>query len=241
MIRLCGVDLVRYSTVPRDFDELSRAVFGSVKQYTMTSPERVHALIEAVKYVVAKRIEGALIECGVWRGGSAMAIALTLQELGNTQRELYLYDTFSGMSSPSDVDVSLGGKRAQEVFSETKISEETSNWSRCSLEEARDNVFGTGYPKEKVHFVKGKVEDTIPRTIPEKIALLRLDTDWYESTKHELTHLFPRLSPYGVIIIDDYGHWQGARKAVDEYISENDLHILLNRIDYTGRVGIKTP
>ena len=68
---------------------------------------------------------------------------------------------------------------------------------------------------------------------------MRLDTDWYESTKHELTHLFPLLSSGGVIIIDDYGHWQGAKKAVDEYFEENNIKILLNRIDYTGRVGIK--
>jgi O-methyltransferase len=85
------------------------------------------------------------------------------------------------------------------------------------------------------------VEDTIPNNIPEKIAILRLDTDWYESTRHELVHLFPRLSPYGVLIIDDYGCWQGAKKAVDEYISENNLRIFLSRIDSTGRIAIKLP
>jgi O-methyltransferase len=87
--------------------------------------------------------------------------------------------------------------------------------------------------------VKGKVEDTVPKNAPEKIALLRLDTDWYESTRHELVHLFPRLVPGGVLIIDDYGHWQGARKAVDEYIAGNQVKILLNRVDYTGRIGVK--
>jgi hypothetical protein len=90
-----------------------------------------------------------------------------------------------------------------------------------------------------VRLVKGKVEDTVPKNAPEKIALLRLDTDWYESTRHELVHLFPRLLPGGVLIIDDYGHWQGARKAVDEYIAGNQVKILLNRVDYTGRIGVK--
>jgi len=75
--------------------------------------------------------------------------------------------------------------------------------------------------------------------MPGKIALLRLDTDWYESTAHELKHLYPLLVPGGVIIIDDYGHWEGARKAVDEYITAEKLPLLLNRIDYTGRIGIK--
>jgi hypothetical protein len=99
---------------------------------------------------------------------------------------------------------------------------------------------GTGYPPEKVHFVKGMVEDTIPEQSPDGIALLRLDTDWYQSTKLELLHLYPRLANQGVLIIDDYGHWQGARRAVDEFISELRDPILLHRIDYTGRIAIKT-
>jgi hypothetical protein len=97
----------------------------------------------------------------------------------------------------------------------------------------------TNYPQDKLNYVVGKVEDTIPETLPRKIALLRLDTDWYESTLHELNHLYPLLTEGGVLIIDDYGHWQGAKKAVDEYIEKNKLKILLNRIDYTGRIAIK--
>lgn len=108
------------------------------------------------------------------------------------------------------------------------------------LDETKQNVFSAGYPKDKIHFIKGKVEDTIPENMPKQIALLRLDTDWYESTKHELTHLFLLLQPNGVLIIDDYGHWKGARKAVDEYIPDKNIRILLNRIDYTGRIAIKT-
>jgi hypothetical protein len=89
-------------------------------------------------------------------------------------------------------------------------------------------------------FIKGKVEETIPEQAPAQIALLRLDTDWYESTYHELVHLYPRLSPGGILIIDDYGHWAGARKAVDEYFAEHRLNLFLHRIDYTGRICIKT-
>jgi len=89
-----------------------------------------------------------------------------------------------------------------------------------------------------MHFIKGRVEETIPNAAPEQIALLRLDTDWYESTRHELIHLFPRLTHGGVLIIDDYGYWQGARKAVDEYIEENKLSILLARIDSTARMAV---
>ena len=93
--------------------------------------------------------------------------------------------------------------------------------------------------RKRIHFIRGRVEDTIPAQAPARIALLRLDTDFYESTKHELIHLFPRLVPNGVLILDDYGHWQGARKAVDEYFEDNPCRILLNRIDFAARIGIK--
>ena len=87
--------------------------------------------------------------------------------------------------------------------------------------------------------VKGKVEDTLPGHAPDHIAVLRLDTDWYASTKHEMEHLYPRLARGGVLIIDDYGHWAGSRQAVDEYLAEHGIHLLLNRTDYTGRMALK--
>ena len=154
-------------------------------------------------------------------------------------RDIYVYDTFEGMSAPGDVDVSFHGEHAHDTFVSRKLSDNTSDWCFSSLEEVKQNVFSTGYTKDKIHFIKGKVEDTLPEHIPGKIALLRLDTDWYESTKHELIHLFPRLETHGVLIVDDYGHWEGAKRAVDEYICNNKIRILLNRIDYTGRIAIK--
>ena len=99
----------------------------------------------------------------------------------------------------------------------------------------------TNYDPKCMHFVQGKVEDTIPEQAPQSIALLRLDTDWYESTRHELEHLFPRLSPGGILIIDDYGDWQGARKATDEFVAKHAPGFFLSRIDDTGRLAIKTP
>lgn len=229
------------TTYPKDFNGQNTNICDAVQHYTMTSPERVNALIEAVRYIVANKIDGSFVECGVWKGGSTMAMALALKELGNDSRDIYLYDTFSGMTEPADFDVSIHGAKAREQFFETKISENASDWCLSPIEEVKENVFNTGYPVEKFHFIEGKVEDTIPKHLPGDIALLRLDTDWYSSTKHEMTHLFPLLKPYGVIIIDDYGHWEGARKAVDEYIIENNLCILLNRIDNTGRIAVKMP
>ncbi len=226
--------------IPPDFDELTVRVFEAVKDFTMTSPKRVSALVQAVRFVVENKIEGAIVECGVWRGGSTMAVALTLKALGDEAREIYLHDTFAGMSASTDEDIDIGGASAQPKFDKRKTSEDSSNYCLSPLDETRENVFSTGYPNDKFHFVEGKVEDTIPATIPSgRIALLRLDTDWYESTKHELDHLFPLPAGEGPIIIDDYGHWQGAKKTVDKYFAENNLRIFLSRIDYTGRIGIK--
>ena len=168
-----------------------------------------------------------------------MAVAEALKYSNNTKRNLYLYDTFEGMPPPTEDDKTFDGKAAAELLESNTAKEENLVWAYSPLEAVKQAMNTTGYPADKIHFVKGKVEDTIPKQIPSTIALLRLDTDWYESTKHELVHLFPLLVPGGVLIIDDYGHWQGARKAVDEYFEINKIRILLGRIDETGRIAIK--
>jgi O-methyltransferase len=211
----------------------------AVRPFTMTTPERVLGLMNAVRYVIANNIPGSIVECGVWKGGSMMSVAKTLMKL-NAQRDLYLFDTFAGMTAPSSKDSTAFEKESPTVaFEERKSSEGIVHWSYSPLETTRQNMLSTGYPQERIHFVKGPVEQTIPGQAPESIALLRLDTDFYESSKHELEHLYPRLVSGGVIIIDDYGHWDGARMAVDEYIQKNRIPLLLNRIDYTGRIGVK--
>lgn len=234
------MDVIRYRRYPSDFEEFNIGIIDAVAQFTMTDSDRVNALIDAVKYVVKHNVAGDLVECGVWKGGSAMAMMLALEKLGDETRDIYLYDTFSGMPAPTAADTRPDGETVFEDYEGAKLSEDRSGWCLSPLDEVKKNLTSTGYPAGKLHFVAGKVEDTIPSTLPGAIALLRLDTDWYESTRHELTHLFPLLVPNGVIIIDDYGHWQGQKKAVDEYISQHNLPILLNRIG-TGRIGIKLP
>jgi len=237
IFRKFGCDFVDYR--PTNYDDLSNKIHARVQDYTMTTLERVNALVEAIKYIEKNNIAGSLVECGVWKGGSIMAMALTLKELGNTTRDIYLYDTFEGMNAPTKEDVLLNGESAEVKFSKTKISDDSSTWCMCPIEKVKKNVLSTGYPEDKIHFIKGTVETTIPSILPDKIALLRLDTDWYESTKHEMKYLYPILSNKGILIIDDYGQWQGAKQAIDEYIAENDNNLFLNRIDYTGRIGIK--
>jgi hypothetical protein len=222
---------------PLDFEKADKELYRRVGPYTMTTPPRVYALVRAVEYVVAARVPGAIVECGVWRGGSMMAAALTLLRLGVTDRELFLYDTFAGMPPPSDADTTRSGERATDLLAQG--DEDSHIRAVASLEDVREAVLSVGYPKERIHFVEGLVENTLPADAPEEIAFLRLDTDWYSSTKHELVHLYPRLTPGGVLILDDYGHWQGARRAVDEYLAENGMTVLLNRIDGTARIAVK--
>lgn len=233
-----GFAIIRYAA-GYSAEELD--IFQKVRGFTATSTERLSGLVSAVDYVAQNSIPGAIVECGVWRGGSMMAAALTLLRRGDTRRDLYLFDTFEGMSPPTDADVMFDGQRAEDILKEKPPAEGFGNyWCVAGLEDVKRNVQSTGYPQEKLHFVKGKVEDTIPAQAPAEIALLRLDTDWYESTAHELKHLYPRLARNGVLIIDDYGHWLGARKAVDEYFAQQTFRPLLNRLDYTGRLAIKS-
>jgi hypothetical protein len=240
-----GYDLIKLNSaslnngLPIDFTPLDRQIINKVRPFTMTSPERIAALINSIQYLKNSRIKGSIVECGVWKGGSMMAAIFSLLDIGDLERSIYLYDTFEGMSEPSENDESFTGKPAAELLKAQDRMVSESVWCYSTLDEVKNNIQSTQYPADKIHFIQGKVEDTIPLNLPEPIALLRLDTDWYESTRHELEHLFPLIVKGGVLIIDDYGHWKGARKAVDEYFQKQGIQILLNRIDYTGRIAIK--
>lgn len=221
------------------------AIIDKLRPYTMTSAERIAALVDAMRYLLDRNIDGALVECGVWRGGSILAMIHCLQEQDAKPRDIYLYDTFEGMTEPTEHDVAHTGETASEEWKQSHQQGKRA-WDNFFSAEAfdfdsvRETLLATGYPEKHLHFVKGPVEETLPTTLPERIALLRLDTDWYESTLHELNHLYPLLCQSGVLIIDDYGHWQGCRRAVDEYFASPQVaSILLNRIDYTGRIAIK--
>lgn len=225
--------------LPRDFDAEAAALCARVAPYSLTSPERIVALRDAVRYVVAAGVPGAVVECGVWRGGSMQVVAITLRELGVDDRDLYLFDTFSHMPAPGERDVDLDGRPAALDWTPAAGDRSTTTdpaYRYLPLEDVRAALLATGYPATRLRFVPGLVEETVPGSAPAPIALLRLDTDWYESTRHELRHLFPRVSPGGVVIIDDYGHYRGAREAVDEYLADQELAVYLHRIDYTGRL-----
>lgn len=238
-----GYSLVRCQSetgFPLDFQPEETAIIKAVQPYTKTSPERIYSLIHSVRYIVQSGLPGAIVECGVWRGGSMMAVAMTLLDMGETDRNLFLFDTYTGMTTPGVADVSRSGVKATEKFQRRATGSDSSDWCLAGMDDVRENMLKTGYPINRVHLIQGKVEDTLPGQAPSAIAILRLDTDWYASTKHEMEHLYPRLAEGGLLIIDDYGDWLGARKAVDEYIVQHQLRLMLHRVDDTARIAVKT-
>lgn len=198
--------------------------------YTKSGPERLEAMIEAVRQVDREGLAGDIVECGVWRGGN-----IILARKLSPERVCWLYDTFTGMTEPGEFDTKKSGAKA--IKSYRKKLARGERWAAVSLEDVRANFAETETLNDNyLRFIEGPVEETLRdhRNLPEKIALLRLDTDWHESTKVELKVLYPRLVPGGILIIDDYGHWEGARKAVDDYFAGGGPEMF--RIDYTAVV-----
>ena len=228
-----------------DIEDEFFTIYEKCRAYTMTSTGKMYGIFKSIEYIETYGIDGDIVECGVWRGGSSMNAALSLMHFGSRDRKLFLYDTYEGMPPPDEMDVNFLEEKASELLAGSDGGGSTSDdpgnyWARVDMDEVRQNMSLTRYPEENIVLVKGKVEETIPGTMPGKIALLRLDTDWYESTYHVLRYLFPFLSPGGVLILDDYGYWKGAKKAVDRYFDENMIPILLNRMD-DGRIAVKNP
>ncbi len=223
---------------PQDFTKFSKTLWGRVEKYTMTSKERIVTLEHSIRYLEQYSIPGDIVECGVASGGSMMAAVYTLMELGNTNRSIYLYDTFAGMPSPSVKDVSHSGKPAQKRY-DRKVKDGVCDYINVPIDVPRANMEKTGYPMEKIYLIEGLVENTLTESRHEEIALLRLDTDWYESTKIELEILYPRLAVRGVLIIDDYFRWMGQKDAVDEYIHNNGIRMFLCRVDTHCVMAIK--
>lgn len=218
--------------------ETDIALISQALTISLTGPERLWALLHSVRYLEANEISGDFVECGVWKGGSSFLMAKALQMLGS-DRNLWLFDTFDGMVEPTEKDIALDGSSAKVLMERDKDRKKTSDiWAIAPESEVRDNMARSGYPLKQINFVRGDVKDTLQSETLRSVALARLDTDWYESTKHELAMIMPRMVSGGVVIVDDYGHFSGSRQAVDEWLREAKLHPLLNRIDYTGRVWI---
>lgn len=243
-----GLRVSRTSSIPVEASSRDIEIINLVTKHpeigrlTMVDIECLWASMTAARYAVINNLPGNLVECGVWRGGCALAMSLMLKDL-NSDKKVYLYDTFAGMTEPASIDKSsVSGEQAMSKYARS-ASSDSSSWCHASLEDVQHtfSYFGCG----AVKFIKGDVLETLsnPDNLPGAISVLRLDTDWYQSTKKELEVLFPLLCPNGVLLLDDYGHWEGSRKAVDEYFSgplTAALSPLLFKTNRTARACIKS-
>ncbi|HVI07959.1 MAG TPA: TylF/MycF/NovP-related O-methyltransferase [Candidatus Binatia bacterium] len=211
------------------WDRISPSEFASlhrqVRRHTMCSNARLRGLHRAIRYVVSREIPGDVVECGCARGGSAALMGLTLQRL-HARRKLWLFDTFEGLPAPTAHDPDF---EVADLFTGTCIG---------TLEEVRDMFRRLGIANN-VEFVKGLFQQTLPAAPIARIAVLHIDGDWYDSVKACLDTLYDKVVPGGVIQLDDFGYWQGARKAVEEFFLERSIQAPLKRLDYSGRSFIK--
>ena len=236
--------LSKYHDIAVELDDVEIELIKYVLDsgYTMTSVSRLVNTVKSCRYVVENKIPGDFVECGVWRGGN-LIIFQKLIEKYNLKKKIYAFDTFEGMSNPEEIDKTFDGKSSIELLEKlNKRNIDRDNnilIADCSLEKVKEN-FKKFSSQENLICIKGKVEETLEKkdNLPDKISILRLDTDWYSSTKKELETLFPLLEKNGILIIDDYGYWQGAKKAVDEYFK--DKKVVMFKIDFTGRLIIKS-
>ncbi len=237
--------------LPPDIDDAPfRQIYERCMEHVMGGAAAMYGLYKAVEYVVKASIPGDFAECGVWRGGSSMAMALTLLHFGETTRTLYLYDTFEGLwsvpveqdrviSSLAKPDLTRFYKERLEAAASKRKDAGDQYRHKTSLEDVRALMCSTGYPETRLKLVKGFVEETIPQICPDRLALMRLDTDFYTSTYHELKHLYPKLERGGILFVDDYGQYLGARVATDEYLCESGFPVLLNRLSDNERIAVK--
>lgn len=239
------VPVKRDAEIIFDIEQDFIALYKAVREQTMNSFENLYNLYSSINYVIDADIPGAAVECGVWRGGCMMLTAMQLLRRDVKSRELWLYDTFEGMTKPDERDfkfvMSEDGKVVPRFATPTWETEQRdggNDWCFASIDDVRQNMATTGYPADRIRYVKGDVTQTLIESVPEQISLLRLDTDWYESSRAELETLWPRLSVGGVLIIDDYGGWRGQRQAVDEFFAEHGS-IMLHRVSRNCRSGVK--
>jgi hypothetical protein len=196
-------------------------IYRIVAPHTMLSSQRLRGLYDAVRYVVTNGIPGEIVECGTARGGSAALMGLTLRQL-HSGRGLCVFDAFDGSPAPTEGDPDWAIARSYVGRCHGELEDVRSLFARLG-------ILGAS------RLVKGLFQDTLPQSEISQIALLHLDGDWYESIRCCLESLYHRVSPGGIIQIDDYGYWAGARRAVDEFMQKEGIEAKLRWVDYEGR------
>ena len=187
-----------------------------VRDHTMVDVPRLKLLYDLTKELDSQGIPGDLVTCGVYRGGSSAVLAGANRK-SDVQRNSWLFDSFEGLPEPTQ----RNGFEAQETYHK--------GWCTASEDEVRQLFACLGFMNSNVHIVKGWFQDTLPFAPIRQIALLHIDADWYNSVSICLTTLFDRVRPNGVIVLDDYGTWEGCRNATNDFFSARNLDLALLR------------
>lgn len=257
-----GYDIVRitpeiiarkHSACVYDYQEEAGKIIERIRPYTMLSYESLITLYQQVRWSELNFIPGDFVECGIWKGGAVGLMAQTNLFFGKNERHIHCFDIFDNICEPDPkIDgewaiqqASILSGRPPESFTGALKPVKNiyaSHGGACTLEEVKMLIENKiGYPKEYLHYYKGWFQDTLPvnsRSIKE-IALLRIDADWYASTKICLEYLYDKVVPGGFIIIDDYGTYDGCRKAVDEWITARGKKVFLHHASKDTRYWIK--
>jgi O-methyltransferase len=183
---------------------------------------RLRGLQRLAEHVARKQIPGDVVECGVYRGGSAVVIG---ERLLRQQREMWLFDVFSGMPEPGENDQQEAWNDLGKFASSEALVRQTLSAGAVDL--------------HRVHIVTGRYENTLIDFSPSPVAFLHLDCDWYASVRLCLEAFYDSVVPGGVVVVDDYGHWAGCKKAVDEFVNRRSIGVRLTPIDYTGHYFFK--
>lgn len=204
-------------------------LFLKVKPYTMVSLYRLQNIYKLARTVEKNSLVGAFVECGVWRGGCSAVMAYAAKE-AQSNRKIWLFDSFRGLPEPTKKD----GSRAR-VFSSNRTSGSlrTINKNVGTVMHVKKILSKLNVDINNVEIRKGWFQNTLPKAKKEieNIAILRLDSDWYESTKACLENLYDLVVKGGFVVIDDYGTWEGCRKAVDNFIKKRGLRVKLIWVD----------
>mgnify|MGYP001360338876 CR=1 FL=1 len=213
-------------------EEMKSYIVDTCRPYTIVYKPHLYRLVDLIFEINKAKIEGSIVECGVFKGGCMMIMAIS-QLIFDSDRDLYLYDTFEGMTAPSEKDGEFRINNYKKIMAgELKFDYDNHHneqkWVYCDIDIVKKNMQITKYPDKKVHYVKGDVVKTLHDNVPDKIAFLRLDTDFYESTKKELDVLYPKLEVGGIMIVDDYFSYKGSRLATDEFLEthRDNLEVL---------------
>ena len=215
--------------IDRDFRKIYKKI---EKEFGKADPTSSYTVYNCLKHIIQNKIKGDLVECGVFKGKMIAVMIETLNFYNSSEKNIYLYDTFEGMTPNSEVDKHVDTGQKNQV----KL-EKGDNY--CDIESVQKNLENFNYDEKKIFYIKGDVKETLEGRLPDQISLLRLDTDFYESSLIELEKLYPKVNNSGFVIYDDYGHWIGQKKATDEFFTNKNIKPFLVRTSRKERLEVK--